>query len=532
MQMRIIRSAPFLLILLSLFFTEAISPARTIQAQSPCGVVDSISYPLDTSVFSVVYPYGRASNRFDGRLHAGEDWVGPRSATYGTPVRAIARGRVTYSAPLGWGLDKGVVIVEHLLPDGTWWYSLYGHMEEVNGHTFPAVYTCVNEGDILGAIGRPRPAPHLHLEIRNFGSDAPGPGYWGTNPTYSGWQQPSRFITNWQGWMHPAYVWHTALTDQAGSQAPAIIRTDGVTVVYDDARLKAINPNGQILWRYILPENLTIIGVLPYQNAVLVADATGIMQLWSLEGGFVESWHLPEATYTSVTTWGDLLLVHTTDRQLIAYGPDRAERWRVADIYRPLTTSTTDRMMAVISTRGGLTFLGPDGRIYGRATVRGTASATPAPDGGFYVRTQTALWHVDAAGKWNRLNDMPAIFYHPIQMASRRDGRFFLYAGSNNRMLYAYGPDGAQLWAVPLESLTGTPAFFIDRAGSPLVLADSSGQIVLVDPDSGAICDQLGIWGTPRSSVWVGLGQDGILRLHIADQMLGLNWATLTASCS
>ncbi|MBN1963397.1 MAG: M23 family metallopeptidase, partial [Anaerolineae bacterium] len=142
--------------------------------------------------------YGLPSTRFDARYHAGDDWYGARGQTYGQPVQAIARGRVTYSAPWGWGRDKGVVIIEHAMPDGSTWYSLYGHMEEVGGVTFPALYSCVELGQVIGAVGHPRPAPHLHLEIRNFWPDTPGPGYYPVDPAVAGWTDPSRFIAEWR----------------------------------------------------------------------------------------------------------------------------------------------------------------------------------------------------------------------------------------------------------------------------------------------------------------------------------------------
>ncbi len=516
-------------LIVALFLLALGAPAPAL-AQGPCGVVDAIDYPLDPERFGIAYPFGQPSSRYDGRLHTGEDWFGGRATTYGSPVRAIAAGRVTYAAPFGWGRDKGVVILEHLMPDGTWWYSLYGHMEELNGYTFPAVFTCVERGAIIGAVGRPRPAPHLHFEIRNFGPDSPGPGYWGTDPVYSGWRNPSQFIQNWRAWLHPAHAWHAELTDDSGPRFPAIIRADNATIVFDDGRLKALNPAGAVLWRYIMAETLEIVAVTPYEGSILVADYGGILQRWSLEGGFIEQWRLPTTTNDAVFTWGNLLVVHdAASDTLIAYGPDRAERWRVPDIPRPVSVTPTDAVLGVMSIRGALTVLGPDGRIIDRATLRGAGDLTPALDGGLIVRSRSALWHVDPAGHWQRLADAPPVQQGTVALYSRADGRFFLYSGLADQTLYAYDAAGRLLWQTVLPDLKGRP--FLLAEGDTLLLADGYGQVITVDLASGAVCDQLRVWGGRAADAWAALGPDGILRLHIADQMIGLKWAVLTDSC-
>lgn len=523
---RLIRAVIVSALLLPLIGPAAPTPAY---AQGPCGAVDSISPPLDSEQFHVVYRFGLPSSRYDGRYHAGDDWFGTRSTTYGAPVGAIARGRVTYSAPFGWGRDKGVVIVEHLMPDGTYWYSMYGHMEETDDLHFPAVYTCVDRGDILGVIGRPRPAPHLHLEIRNFWPDSPGPGYWSTDPTLSGWQNPSKFIANWDGWLNPAHRWHADITDENGPEWPAIIREDGVTIVYDDGRLKAITPTGQVLWRYIVNETLNVVGVLPYQDHILVAGYEGQMQLWSQEGGFVEAWQLPHRVNTTPLLWGDLLVVHTPENELIAYGPDRLERWRLADVARPKEVQVTDRLLAVHAIRNEMVFVGIDGVETSRVELRIPGDMAPAPDGGFYVRSQAALWHIQPDGTWHWLNDPPDTGRTQSAMTSLPDGRFFVYSGSRDGILYAYDATGQMTWALPLPILHNIP--FLMTAGASLLLADGAGGIALVGVDSGAVCNQMSVWGSWRSDVWAGLGPDGVLRLHIADQVLGLDWTTFAGGC-
>src|SRR5690606_10682395 len=97
------------------------------QAQTDCGVVDGIGFPVDTSVFALTQDFAVASSRHEGRYHTGEDWYGGYGNSLGQAVRASARGRVTYSSVNGWGRDGGVVILEHTFPDGNVYHTVYGH---------------------------------------------------------------------------------------------------------------------------------------------------------------------------------------------------------------------------------------------------------------------------------------------------------------------------------------------------------------------------------------------------------------------
>ena len=67
-----------------------------------------------------------------------------------------------------------------LSPDGSVYFTLYGHMTETDSAPFPARLACVRGGDIIGAIADARPAPHLHFEVRVSGGTngtIPGAGY-------------------------------------------------------------------------------------------------------------------------------------------------------------------------------------------------------------------------------------------------------------------------------------------------------------------------------------------------------------------
>jgi murein DD-endopeptidase MepM/ murein hydrolase activator NlpD len=97
--------------------------AAPVSAQTQCGFATSVSFPVDPAQFQIAQDFGAPSPRHQGRYHTGEDWYGGRES-YGTYVRSIANGRVTFSSPNGWGRDGGVIIIEHSFPDGTTAYSM------------------------------------------------------------------------------------------------------------------------------------------------------------------------------------------------------------------------------------------------------------------------------------------------------------------------------------------------------------------------------------------------------------------------
>lgn len=129
---------------------------------------------------------------FGDENHLGEDWNknSGGNTDCGEPVYAAANGVISYAgdAGPGWG---NVVIVTHLLADGSTVQSLYGHMREI----------LKNSGEVkirerIGTIGNAngKYLCHLHFELRETSSpmwDQAGPGY---STNRSGWLDPSDFI--------------------------------------------------------------------------------------------------------------------------------------------------------------------------------------------------------------------------------------------------------------------------------------------------------------------------------------------------
>ncbi len=183
------------------------------QPGAPCGVVDTLDFPLrppdGVGVGRGGSDFGVYRERYEG-VHTGEDWwIGRgRDSSFGEPVYSIAHGQVTYAQPNGWGADRGVVIVRHTFPDGTSFLSQYGHLDPPS--VVLGVGACVARGDKLGVIGRPRTSPHLHWEIRSQMPAEPGPGYWYTDPTTAGWLPPSQTIWDYRLAHAPGVLWSSS----------------------------------------------------------------------------------------------------------------------------------------------------------------------------------------------------------------------------------------------------------------------------------------------------------------------------------
>jgi len=178
------------------------------QPGAPCGIVDTLDFPLappDGKGTVGGQNFGRYRGRH-GLYHAGEDWRSTsRAASLGMPVHSIGHGAVTYAQPLGWGLDQGVVIVQHTFPDGSKLLSFYGHLDPKS--VVLEAGDCVARGDQVGVIGQPRTPPHLHFEMRTHMPDEPGRGYAARDPTLYGWVPPSRTIWQYRIAVSPGVAW-------------------------------------------------------------------------------------------------------------------------------------------------------------------------------------------------------------------------------------------------------------------------------------------------------------------------------------
>lgn len=507
--------------------------------QNGCGIVanpEDIGFPLDTDEFTLIQPFARPNGRFDGKLHSGEDWISTNGTTFGQPVHAIANGRVTYSNPEGWGLDKGVVILQHTLADGTSFFSVYGHMEEVGDISFVEYGTCVEKGTVVGAIGSPRPAPHLHFEIRSFLGNAPGPGYWSVDPRLRGWFYPSQFIINWQVWLSEAHAWHRPLIDSAGPALEPIIRNDNVMIFIDDKWLRAYNNAGRI-WQYRLADSISPIGLVPVDDEqMIIASVDGRLQYWHQFGGYVSEWNpnIGELARAPIV-FGDYLFIQNIEDELYIYQGTNLVR-HYAEIPAIMDVAQTDDLLAIATEQPQLMLFDAESNLIERRDINLATNVTPALDGGIYLRNQGTLEHVASDGSSAVLvEDLSVNRSDRVMFVASNDNLIFWGINGRNRLM-SINPMGEILWETDIE-ITGQQilnAKVIQANACTLALADKRGRIISFDLETGAELGGLNIWGTNRNQIWLGATpEDNTLRVFLGDQLSGFYMSTLSGrACS
>jgi hypothetical protein len=490
-------------------------PTAPAAAQVQCGTVAALQAPVPAD-WRIVQAYGAPSPRHQGRFHTGEDWAGARGQTYGQPVRAIAAGRVTYSAPNGWGRDGGVVIIEHTFADGAVYYSQYGHLMETVEAPFPARYGCVEAGQIIGAVQDVRPAPHLHFEIRENQPDVPGPGYTWEAPRALGFLHPSRFLVNQRARLNAAWLLELP---QPPVSAPAQL-ADNSLIYADSSRLRRVSADGRVLWRANLERAPA--AVMPYLNGALLIYPDGAAQPFALDGTPGEGWTLPIAPLGAA-------LANASGGLIFATGDGRTVAWQLRDRQVYTRAYAARNVVALLSENNELALLAPDGRLLRRARLRAGAALAAGPDGDLLAYTEGGLWRINGAGSWSLLLAETPPGGSDAAVTRASDGRVFLLTPGETPLLAAYAADGALLWQLALPQRFAAPELaVVERA---LLLTGGDGQMAALPLTGGGWCaEPVRVWGDGRTRLWWSLA-GGQLRTATVSQLSGWNWPSLAAAC-
>ncbi len=513
------------------------APAATpLQKQQPqtCDVIsteDQLAYPVDRSEFMLVNPFGRPNQRFDGRLHAGDDYIRIEGESLGAPVYAFAPGRVTYSNPTGWGRDRGVVIVEHVFSDGVRVYSLYGHIEESETIQFPAAGSCVQQGDVVGVIADPRPAPHLHFEIRTFDPLAPGPGYWPVDPGLAGWLNPRQFIDNRRAWMHPAYEWHIVTSNPDGVFPPPVVMESGLLAYVDGNFLRYLTLNGQVAQQFRLADSVSAVGLLALPDTQLLATDDGRVLVFAIADGLLEVWETEHDTLTAGPLQVGQNLVLMNDMGVYFYNGLRQPLETIeldAGIRKSVATTThlalymSDHRLQVFDTRG---------RLVDEWELRPNSDVIAGAGEGLIIRDQGDIWLWQDSER-DLLLEGVTVNRTDAQMIVDGDHLILWGLGSPTR-LTALGLDGVVRWqtdVLGIDTTLLTRAVLYSSSSCTLTLVSPRGKVLLFDSRSGRLAQQLKLWGENRSRLWVETDtlQARVLRMQVADQVIAFDLEQLS----
>lgn len=485
------RKLLFLLLAVALGWL-APAAARPVAAQfDECGVVTAIDYPLDINdTFERQFDdFARFRRRFGG-LHTGFDLAFYRHLE---PVRAAADGRVTYADPAGWDTELGVVIIRHDFPDGSVYYSLYGHMEESDAVRFPAVGSCVRRGDVVGLVGDPSlSAPHLHYEIRDFMPDDGGPGYVQTNPRTQGWYHPLDFTDLWRIRLGTGYL--SSVTFDTAPDLPPVVLDTGAIAIASGPALSTMRLPDTPLWQITAAEDITGLAALPGDQLAAVSG-DGAVSVFA-GGRYAARW-LVDTPPVAPVVLGDLL-VFAGDAALTAYDSAGTVVWQADGLYdRPeqVMSLAANGASVALTTRA-------DGRYHwllldatGQELFERDLSRQPVaaagPNGSWYVLDGADVLRVDG-DEARSVGSTGQTHGRTATLAVDPLGNSYVYLGDRAGTFLSLGQAGELRWRAtyPLQGASLPPLMAVG-SGCTLVTLDADGIINLFDADTGVLAQQL-----------------------------------------
>jgi murein DD-endopeptidase MepM/ murein hydrolase activator NlpD len=479
---------------------------------APCGFVDSFDFPLDPPDGEDAFGrfgFGNYSNRYE-KYHAGEDWGFRNAPNLGKSVYSIGHGQVTYAAPNGWGIDRGTVVIRHHFPWGGSVLSFYGHLDP------PSVTIragdCIERGEIIGEIGKPRTPPHLHFEIRLHLPISAGHGYWSTNPANAGWLPPSQTIWETRLAASPGVLWtrgyKEGLTRGLGTYQDGFIAIQG-------GEMKAIDPlDGTVLWRQGVSETI---------RTALLEEASPLVYQLNL-GGDLTAYPLPgpsEPVWVSETDalssaeliplpYGGVMVADR--RRVIGVSSAGDIRWEF-ETFAPVTSwvhhdgalifTTSDTEVPLWSANiNGINAW--DLRLGGKLAVS---------EEGVYLYAEGGLHRLDVGDQTaEQVTQLPRTNPRLLDLIARPGGGFLLiHTDPADHRLLALDPDGSLIWERSIAGLPRGEWRLISQGEDAYLLnnrTDTTGiqvDLYALDQDTAALTHILA-GGSRRSytrDVWV-----------------------------
>lgn len=451
------------------------------QRGAPCGVVDFFDFPLgapDGEGAAARWLFGRYSDRYQG-IHAGEDWVYDGGSSLGKPVYAIGHGQVLYAQPLGWGVDKGVIIIRHVFADGSFINSFYGHLDPPSVTLKPG--DCVTRGEHIADIGQPRGRPHLHFEIRRHLPDTPGPGYWSVDPQLAGWLIPTDTIWDNRIQTSPGVKWTRVFTSSNG--APIGVLANNLFAAFDDDEIFAADPGtGQPAWTRVITGHFHSAALDTSRQLIYVSTLSGTLQAVTAGGEPGWSVELPAAGLLPMPGSG---VVANVNGRLVGLAADAQWMWetdRVGEIADWLIDG--DRL--IISTKGDAAATYALERSGALTRLAAAGGRLALARGQLFVYNPTGIHHIDettrAAGL---LLPLDAAYFPDGDLIAAYDGALLVtHRSASDQRLIALNADGSLRWDRSIAAL-GRSVPRLIAIGRRVYAVTQQGDVLLIDQATG-----------------------------------------------
>ncbi|MBE2223207.1 MAG: peptidoglycan DD-metalloendopeptidase family protein [Anaerolineae bacterium] len=499
--------------------TINLTTAPEAKSGASCGLVDRLDFPIappdGIGVSRGGGDFGQFRDRY-GKYHAGEDWGAPgEGSNFGKPVYSIGHGRVMYAQPEGWNRDKGVVIVEHVIGETREIiYSFYGHLDPPSVILEPG--TCVQRGDLIGNIGKPRTSPHLHFEIRTHMPYMPGPGYWEEDPTVAGWLPPSQTIWNQRMASSPGVSWLRAA--ETGSQPVGLWRDDLFLTIEADRLTQTNLETGNAQPSPLVGKKIENALLHPQTNTLFLQTEDGLLLayedelLWEFElAGSSRSDLLPLPN-------GGVMVIQ--GKNMTGLSADGAVLWQDDGGKRPFAwTLTTDSLIYTLS--------GADSGAW-------TASTSEPPQQlfaktGYPITVGENVWLYASDGIY-RLNPDNSELIYALPAANLNfstitplpaGGALVLHTDPHDRRLLAFNADGSLRWNLSVAALPSGPVELVATdEQSMLFITSSDGNnlqtnLYTINPQNGDLTHIFNGGSRPFSSNDTWIAQADTSRLLI-----------------
>ena len=508
------------LVFIAFLLLSAFGPVSA-QPSAPCGVVDAIDYPIDLSdTLAQGYDdFGIYRPRFGGN-HTGLDIGFER---WGDPVYAAARGRVTLANPEEWDTEKGVVILEHVFPDGSLAYSVYGHVEQGDSGQFPAVGSCVERGDVVAWIGWPsRGKPHLHYEIRASLPTEGGPGYVQGNPVDQGWFHPLEFTELWRVRLQSGFA--GVQSYPSAPTLPVALLDDGSSVLAIGNQVVAYR-DAQELWRISLADIATGLTGLPGGRVAVLARGG---QVFTLQNGrFAGAWTAGALEISPLYVAGpagEALVFATSGAGLAAYTPAGEALWTLAAVnggdaaprVLGFEASGPDVALVVRTGSGPLLRVVRDGAVVLERPLSDPGLIAAAPAGGWLALDGRELVWLHNGGNAD-LVTLDAAPARGSRLATDAAGNIYLYTLTNPPALTAYAADGTRRWQVEVPAgRSGLSPLLAAGGGCLLYTLDADGVLRARLTSDGSLVAERALYpggnqsGSPRSRLLTASESDAL----------------------